>query len=66
VAITGTGFFSADGQIVVTFGGVVTATRCPVEQRCFAIAPSLPAGKSVPVVIRTESGASRPVVFSYR
>jgi hypothetical protein len=66
VTISGTGFFSPDGQVVVTFGGVVSPTRCPVEQRCTAIAPALPAGRSVPVVVRTEAGSSRPVAFSYR
>ncbi|MHB1599891.1 MAG: IPT/TIG domain-containing protein [Acidimicrobiales bacterium] len=66
VVIAGSGFFSADGRIVVTFGGVVTQTRCPDEQSCVATAPARPAGTSVPVVLQTESGSSKPVDFTYR
>ncbi len=66
VVIAGSGFFSADGRIVVTFGGVVTRTRCPDEQSCVATAPARPAGTSVPVVLQTESGSSKPVEFTYR
>jgi hypothetical protein len=66
ITILGSGFFSTNGTIVVTFGGVVVPTRCPTEQRCVVTVPPPPRGAtSVAVQLRTSTGTSNARTFSY-
>ena len=67
VTLRGRGFFSADGQITVTFGAAQAPVACPSETTCHATVPSRPGTSSatVPVRVSTETGRSNPVAFSY-
>ncbi len=75
VTITGGGFLSADGTILVRFGGVVAPTRCPEPSTCVATVPAaapaatgtaggVPAG-TVPVTVTTTAGTSNALAFRY-
>lgn len=65
VTVEGSGFFSANGQVFVTFDGTVVPTRCPSEERCIATVPP-PAGRSAAVVeVRTTAASSNSVEFRY-
>ena len=67
VTLRGRGFFSADGQITVTFGAAQAPVACPSETTCHATVPSRPGTSSatVPVRVSTETGRSNSVAFSY-
>ena len=67
VTLRGRGFFSADGQITVTFGAAQAPVACPSETTCHATVPSRPgiSSATVPVRVSTETGRSNPVAFSY-
>jgi len=67
VTLTGTGLFSADGVITVTFGSAQAPVSCPSDNTCHATVPS-PASSSsgtVSVTVKTQSGTSNGVAFSY-
>jgi hypothetical protein len=66
VTVVGTGFFSADHHVVVTFDGQVVPTSCPSEQRCVATVPPANSGASVAAVqVVTAVGTSNPLTFEY-
>jgi IPT/TIG domain len=69
VTLTGKGFFSHNGLIAVTFGSAQAPVRCPSETVCRVTVPARPAktsSRSVVVTLKTESGTSNRVTFSYR
>ncbi len=67
VSISGSRFYSADGRILVTFDGRVTATRCPSEALCVATVPPPPPGSTTASVeVVTQSGQSNSLVYRYR
>jgi hypothetical protein len=67
VVITGTGFLSANGQIVASFGGATAPTSCPTSTSCTATAPAQPGTSSqVQVTIRTDTGTSNGEWFTYQ
>jgi hypothetical protein len=65
VTLTGSGFESANGTVVVTFNGQPTPTRCANERQCTA---TVPTELDVTAVVRvqTESGKSNGLAFRYR
>jgi len=63
VTVSGSGFLSANGSIVATFGSQIAPTSCPTENQCFVTVP--PGSNSAVVRIRTESGTSNPLTFRY-
>jgi hypothetical protein len=67
VTLTGTGLFSADGVITVAFGSAPASVVCPTETTCRATVPTRPAASSgtVSVTVKTQSGTSNRVAFSY-
>jgi len=67
VTIHGKGFFSRDGRITVTFGSVAAPVACPAQTACHTTVPARPPGASrtVWVILRTQSGASNRVAFTY-
>ncbi len=67
VTLTGTGLFSADGVISVAFGSAPASVVCPTETTCRATVPTPPASSSgtVSVTVKTQSGTSNRVAFSY-
>jgi hypothetical protein len=66
VAVQGNGLTSADGLVVVLFGGEVAPTHCPTQQGCTVTVPPPPAGQpSVPVQVKTASGVSNSLTFRY-
>jgi len=69
VTLTGKGFFSHNGLIVVTFGPAQAPVRCPTESVCRATVPARPARTppgSVMVTLKTQTGVSNGVTFDYR
>ena len=67
VTLTGTGLFSADGVITVMFGSALASVQCPTENTCHATVPTraTPSSGTVSVTVKTESGTSNKVAFSY-
>ncbi|MDA8268568.1 MAG: IPT/TIG domain-containing protein [Actinomycetota bacterium] len=69
VTVTGQDFFSADGRIVVRFGGVVVPTRCPDQSTCVVTVPAaVVAGAPPPAVavtLTTDAGMSNALAFRY-
>lgn len=67
VTLTGSGFFSKDGQITVTFGVAYAPVACPSETTCQATVPSRAkeSSASVGVTISTEAGSSNTLSFRY-
>jgi hypothetical protein len=64
VAVTGTGFFSPDGSVLVAFGGTTAPTSCSSQTACRATVPS---GTGVVVVtVTTQKGTSNGVPFTYQ
>lgn len=67
VTLTGNGFYSPSGTVVVLFGQVQAPVSCPSQQSCVVIvpprSPATPAKE--PVTIATDSGRSAPVKFTY-
>ncbi|HZD66971.1 MAG TPA: IPT/TIG domain-containing protein [Acidimicrobiales bacterium] len=68
VHLTGTGLFSANGHITVTFAGTRSSVHCPSRSQCDAVVPSLGHRKPGPikVVLTTAAGPSNPERFTYR
>jgi hypothetical protein len=66
VTITGSGLFSANGYVAVTFGAAVAPTRCPSEEKCLVTVPAGKAGSTESVRVTTQSGQSNVVTFHYR
>lgn len=64
ITLTGTGFASANGQILATFNGHPAPTRCPDEQHCTVTVPGGLSG-SVVLQVKTSGGASNSVTFQY-
>jgi IPT/TIG domain len=67
VTLTGTGLFSANGIITVTFGSAQASVVCSTETTCRATVPTRAPASSgtVSVTVQTESGTSNKVAFSY-
>lgn len=68
VTLSGTGLFSADGVISVSFGGVQAPVACPTQTTCRATVPPGPTAKShrtVEVTLVTQAGTSNQVTFTY-
>jgi hypothetical protein len=65
VTLSGYGFFSPDGLISVTFGGLPAPVHCPSRDVCKATVPAGKPGASVPVTISTQSGSSNQLSFVY-
>ena len=67
VTISGTRLFSADGTILVTFGGRAAPTRCSSERRCLVTVPAGPRpGDTTAVRMHTSAGLSNALAFRYR
>jgi IPT/TIG domain len=66
VTLSGTGLFSANGVITVSFGSTLAPVRCPTETTCrVTVPPRKPASGSVAVRVTTQSGTSNQLSFSY-
>ncbi len=66
VTLTGTGLFSANGVISVTFGSTLAPVRCPTETTCrVTVPPRKPSSGTVAVRVTTQSGTSNQLAFSY-
>jgi hypothetical protein len=65
VTLFGSGFFSSDGRINVTFGGLLAPVHCPSRNVCKATVPIGKMGVSVPVALSTQSGTSNRLSFTY-
>jgi IPT/TIG domain len=67
VTLTGTGLFSANGVITVTFGSAQASVVCQTETACRATVPPRGAASSgtVSVTVKTQSGTSNKLAFSY-
>jgi hypothetical protein len=66
VVVTGSGFFSADHQIVARVAGQPAPTTCPSRERCLVVLPSAPKGATATTVqIVTENGASNTLTIRY-
>jgi hypothetical protein len=74
LTLSGSGFFSAGGHILVTFGGAEAPTACPTRTTCTVTVPSLgpapgstgpTAPRVVPVVVTTDTGTSNQLTFTY-
>jgi hypothetical protein len=63
LTVSGSGFLSANGSIVATFGSQTTQTSCPTSDQCFVTVP--PGSNTAVVRITTESGVSNPLTFHY-
>jgi len=69
VTLTGRRLFSANGHISVTFGPALAPVACPSETTCHVQVPAqhlLGNSRTVPVTLKTQSGTSNPVTFTYR
>jgi hypothetical protein len=71
VTLTGRNLYSANGQIILRFGSVQAAVACPDRTTCHATVPRQsfngPAKPTrVPVTLTTDTGTSKPAVFTYR
>jgi len=66
VTLTGTGFFSSDGNVSVTFGAAPAGVHCPTESRCLVTVPAGKPGSTASVRMTTQSGQSNTVTFHYR
>jgi IPT/TIG domain len=71
VTLTGRNLFSGNGQIIVRFGTVQAAVACPDRTTCHASVPRQsfngPAKPTkVQVTLTTDTGTSKPAVFTYR
>ena len=66
VVISGSGFYSPNGQVIAYFGGTSTGTTCGSTTACTVTVPNLgTAPTTVPVTITTTSGTSNTVTFHY-
>ena len=66
VVISGANFLSANGQILVRFGGQVAPTRCSGPTSCSVTVPVLAGPPSaVPVTVTTVLGTSNALNFVY-
>jgi hypothetical protein len=66
LVVTGSGFHSPSGVIVVTFDGAAAPTRCPSQGQCLATVPHLTAPARALVRVTTDAGSSNALAFSYR
>jgi IPT/TIG domain-containing protein len=67
VSISGSNLYSADAQVVVSFGTQTAPTTCPSQSTCVATVPPQKAGtQDVPVTITTSQGTSNPLPFQYQ
>jgi hypothetical protein len=67
VELTGSGFFSANHQIVARVAGAPAPTRCPTEETCYVVLPAAPRGTSESSVqLVTETGTSNSLEIRYR
>ncbi|MGP0032171.1 MAG: IPT/TIG domain-containing protein [Acidimicrobiales bacterium] len=66
VTISGSGFLSANGQIVASFGGQVAPTDCPDQTTCVVSVPDMGGlSSAVPVTVTTDTGTSNTLTFDY-
>ena len=67
VTLSGKGFFSPTGQVVVYFGLRPASTVCPSQTTCRASVPPRPPGspRTVAVTVTTGAGRSNGMEFSY-
>jgi hypothetical protein len=66
IELIGTGFFSADHEIVARVAGSPAPTRCPTEERCYVVLPAAPKGVSeTSIQIVTETGTSNSLAIHY-
>lgn len=66
VTVTGSGFYSANGQVTAYFGGAPAPTSCPSQSSCTVTVPDLGVAHSTTVTIVTSSGTSNAVGFDYK
>ena len=67
LTVSGANFISADGSIVASFDGRITATSCATPSVCTVTVPPPSAGQtSAQLTITTASGTSNAIAFSYR
>jgi hypothetical protein len=67
VAISGSNFMSANGQIVAYFGSQVAPTSCPVQSSCTVTVPPMQGTTTtVPVTVQTQAGTSNALAFTYQ
>jgi hypothetical protein len=63
VTVSGSGFLSSDGHVIVRFNGAGVPTACPNLSECVA---TIPAGSGTAKVdIVTSGGASNTLTFTY-
>lgn len=66
LTISGSGFFSTDGQITAYFGRQPAPTRCATETTCSVTVPDLgTSAASVTITVVTSGGTSNGLAFSY-
>ena len=66
VVISGTDLYSSNGEVVAYFGTTSAPTSCSSTTSCSATVPDLGSGSaSTTVTIRTASGTSNGLAFSY-
>ncbi len=64
ITLSGTGFFSANGLIVATFGTHPAPTQCPTRKECFVTVPTRAKLSGVyKLRLHTESGTSNAFSF---
>jgi IPT/TIG domain len=66
IELSGSGFFSANHQIVARVAGAPAPTRCPTEELCYVVLPTAPKGTSESSVqLVTETGTSNSLEVRY-
>ena len=65
IVVAGSNFLSSSGQIVASFNGQVTATRCPASNTCTVTVPPMNGPGPAQVTITTAGGTSNAVTFTY-
>ena len=66
VVVTGSGFFSSDGEVTAYFNGAPAPTGCATQTSCTVTVPDLGAARStVTVTLSTAAGTSNAVQFTY-
>lgn len=67
VVVTGSGFYSTNGQITAEFGGQAAPISCPAQTSCTLTVPDLgSAPRHVTLTILSTGGASNGVAFTYQ
>ncbi|MGB9111909.1 MAG: IPT/TIG domain-containing protein [Acidimicrobiales bacterium] len=66
IELIGSGFFSANHEIIARVAGNPAPTRCPTEKTCYVVLPAAPKGATeTSVQIITETGSSNSLSIHY-